>query len=188
MDKSNNKSTITYSSVLLQQSKKDTSLEFRFPFLPYLINRTLHSIISLSGVIRQFTIDEVNNEVFKHRNMHDLSDCVSPKSSINDRLIRENLPEIICGFFLMHILHYAHSLNFTHPDISIPTRKIDMKSAYLRYSLCGVIVSMSINHLDNRSILNLRQNFGGTFGPWMFSGIVSEPTTNLSNDVLTCTE
>ena len=60
-----------------------------------------------------------------------------------------------------------------------------MKPAYRRFSLRSDIDAMCVTHLDNREILNLRQTFGQSFGPYLFFRLVSNPSTNLSNDMLT---
>ena len=46
--------------------------------------------------------------------------------------------------------------------------------------------SMCITHHCNKSILSLRKTLGGTFGPHLFSQKMSEPSTDLGDDVITC--
>ena len=102
--------------------------------------------------------------------------------------MRENLPDLTYSFFLLRILHYMHALCFDHPDVVILISKMDTKLAYRQCSLCGDMCAICIAHLDIRSILNLRQSFGRSFGPYLFYGLISEHTTGLSNDMLSCAE
>ena len=43
---------------------------------------------------------------------------------------------------------------------------------------------MSIATLDNYTIIILCETFGGTFCPYRFTDVISEPITNLDNDLL----
>ena len=52
----------------------------------------------------------------------------------------------------------------------------------------GDAAATAITTLDDLAILNLRQTFGGSFGPYLFSQHVSEPATDLANDLITCPE
>ena len=151
-----------------------------------MINEIPNSVASPHGVATHFALDEFKNTILKYRPTHDLSIDQSPDNSVNHRLCREDFPELIYGFCLPRMLHYVHDLRLANPEDVILVSKIDIKLAHRRCIMRGDMAKMGITMMDDRAMLNLRKTFGGTFGPYFFTDIVSESATNLGNDLLSC--
>ena len=79
-----------------------------------------------------------------------------------------------------------HSLRLARPSAIIVMSKIDIKSSYRRYTMWGDLAAMGVTILYVKSMLNLRKTFGGALGPYCFTDVVSEPATDLGNDLLSC--
>lgn len=70
------------------------------------------------------------------------------------------------------------------PDVTIIISKVDIKAAYHRCTQRRDLASMSITSIDDFAVMILREPFGGAVCPFSFTDIVSEPTTDLGNDLL----
>ena len=182
----NHKSAMDNIEVLRDQVLSEIHLGFQFPFDKDIINKINHAVVAPYGMAIQWTFNELKERILKYRPTHDLSMEQSLGNSLNMRLIRETLPELYYGWCFSRLLHFTHALRSDQPRRSILIGKIDVKSACRRCTLRALLAAMSITTLDDYAILILRQTFGGAFGPFDFTDIVSEPATDLANDLLSC--
>ena len=110
----------------------------------------------------------------------------SPNNSVNHRLIRDELSELIYGWCLPRLIHCIHTLRLFRPTLEIFMSKIDIKAACRRCTQRGDMANMSMTTLDFYAVVILREKFGGAFYPYRFTDTISEPATNLGNDLLSC--
>ena len=182
----NHKSANENIDVLRDQVKSEVDLGFQFPFDISIINKIVGAVVAPYGVAIQYTFNELKEYILKFRPTHDLSIDQSPNNSLNSRLLRELLPELYYGWCFIRLLHYIHALRMADSSRPILIGKIDVKSAHRRCTLRGLITAMCITIIDGIALLILRQTFGGAFGPYDFTDIISEPATDLGNDLITC--
>ena len=62
--------------------------------------------------------------------------------------------------------------------------KIDVKSDYHRTTLVTLLEATSVIKVDYLTLMIFRMTFGGSNGPFDWPGIITEPVTNLGNDLL----
>ena len=88
------------------------------------------------------------------------------------------------GFCILRFLYHVHSLRSTHPHKTIIISKIDVKSAYRRANVAPALAEMSIHKVDEVALMILPLEFGGATRHFDWSGIVTDPVTDLGNDSL----
>lgn len=89
------------------------------------------------GCIDQETINERGKRTTKFRMMHDQSFLGPSGHSVNERVIKDCLPNCMYSFAMSRILHYIISLRLHHPLLKIFISKFDLDSAYWRSHLSG---------------------------------------------------
>ena len=181
----NHKSVKSNPGILNSLVSKEVKLGFQLPTTIESIKLTPHACIAPYGLITQQTIDERGNSIPKHRGTHDQSFQFSSKNSVNDRVKKEALLELIYGDMLRRILHYIHSLRFHHPNTAILIGKYDFKAAYKRLTLWGHSAAACSTVIDDIGLISLRLTFGGSPCPFKWCPM-AEIITDLANDLLDC--
>lgn len=144
------------------------------------------------GVATHIGVTETGEFMPKDRITHDLSyPGGTSETSINSRMITEDMEPMLFGHALRRVIHYIVSLRARHPKIRIFIRKEDLKSAYRRMHL-GVksVVKTAVQvEIDGVQyvLLSLRLPFGGANCPGDFS-LLSDVSVDITNDLLQCEE
>jgi len=117
--------------------------------------------------------------------MHDQSFLGSSRHSVNERVIKENLPHCLYSFTLLRVLHYIISLRQRHLTSHILISKFDLDSAYRRCHLSGDTAHESLTIHNDTLFMALRLTFGGSPCPAMW-GTIAETITDTCNTLLHC--
>ena len=140
------------------------------------------------GVATHLGINADGEFIPKMRVTHDLSfPGEYTESSINSRVVEEDLEPCMFGYMLLRLIHYIVSLRRRYPDKKIWLRKEDFKSAFRRVHLHSStalksVVRMIIDDID-MILVSLRLPFGGAPCPSGFC-LVSDVLTDVINDLL----
>ena len=179
----NHESAKANTPVLTKLLKKDVNLAFQLPVTIDAIRKVPHACIAPYGLISQQSIDELGEILTKYRAAHDQSFQFSSRNSVNDRVKRDQLLDLIYGDMLRRIIHYIHSLRFHHPTKIILIGKYDFTSAYRRLTFWGHSAAASSSIIDDIGLISLRLTFGGSPCPFLWCPI-AETITDLANDIL----
>ena len=136
------------------------------------------------NVIEQLTISETGELMDKQQACHDLSFPTEPSgTSVNSRVIQDELPPCMFGYCLLRVLHYIAALRFRYPRQPILIQKVDWKSAYTCIHLHHDTAIQCCSTYHDLVLIPLRAIFGGAPCPSEW-GIISETTTDLANHIL----
>ena len=94
-------------------------------------------------------------------------------------------PEMVYGWCLPRILHFAMSLRWHAPDRRILIAKYDYSDAYRRIAHSASAAPQTIAVHDGIGYLALRLTFGGSPNPPTWC-MVSEMVTDLANEICQC--
>ena len=144
-----------------------------------------NSSIAPIGVVEQETLNETGERIPKFRMTHDQSFPGPSGTSVNKRVITEELPPCLFGFCLQRILHYIVDTRRRLPTVRILIGKYDIKSAYRRAHLSAETAVESLMIFENILYLALRMTFGGSPCPSQWS-CISETMCDLANDLIQC--
>ena len=147
---------------------KDVKAAFQLPVPIETVRNTPHACIAPYGLAHQNTINELGEIIDKYRITHDQSFKFSSKTSVNDRVKREELLELIYGDAFRRIIHYIHSLRTRYPHKCILIGKYDFKSAYRRLTMWGHSAAASCTYIDGIAYISLRLTFGGAPCPFLW--------------------
>ena len=145
----------------------------------------VNSILSLYRIADQSSINELGERIKKNRITHNQSYEFSEGNSVNSRLIRDDLSLLRYRRCLAQITHYTYALYFSNPIKRIVASKIDLKSAYQRAYINGLLAAMLLTMVGLYTLILLRLPFGGAYCPYM-QCIISKLTCNLANTLLKC--
>ena len=139
-------------------------------------------ILSPMNIIEQMTINEKGEKVPKKRITHNQSMVFGSESSINSRLISEELQDVMYGKCILRLIHDIIAKREANPSKRILIQKIDYKSAYRRGHLSANAALQSLTQCTERDLvfIFLRLTFGGAANPSLW-GDFSESITDLSN-------
>lgn len=167
---------------------KDTTRGFSVPLLRESIQRIPEARVAPMGIARQLTVTETGERKPKIRLTHDQSFSTGIIPSVNELVDLEGLPDLVFGWALHRLIHHIIALRQAYRFDPIFICKFDYSSAYRRLTMDGVTSARSIT-VDGDGIAHMptRCTFGGSPNPFFFS-VVSEATTDLSNDVLKSTD
>ena len=185
LGRGNHKSAKTLAPTLKKLVAKEVHQGFQLPTTIDSIKKIPHACIAPYGVISQQTINASGHIIPKHRAAHDQSFKFSSKNSVNNRVQKEKLLQLVYGDALRRILHYIHSLRFHNPHTPILIGKYDFTSAYKRLTMWGHSAAASSTVIDDIGLISLRLTFGGSPCPFLWCPM-AEIITDLSNDILTC--
>ena len=114
----------------------DITHGFSIPIPKESITNIPGALLCPMNVIEQQTISATGEVIEKQRACHDLSFPAEPsKTSVNSRVIDDELPPCKFGYCLLRIVHYIATLRQHFPSTPILLQKIDWKSAYRRIHL-----------------------------------------------------
>ena len=181
----NHKSAKIHENILMDMVNEEVLHGFQLPTTVESLFKIPHTVVAPYGLVHQQTIDKDGNKKDKFRNTHDQSFRFSSQRSVNDRVISDELTELIYGHAILRILHYIHSLRAKYPNIAILIGKFDIKAAYRRLHLWGHSAAASSTVVNNIGYISLRLTFGGSPCPPLWCE-VSELATDLANDLLEC--
>ena len=149
-------------------------------------------IIDLEGALMapmniadQNTINERGEIVAKKRLTHNQSYKFVSGTSVNSRVIKDELQDCMYGSCLFRIIHEILNMRAKHPHKRVMLQKIDWKAAYRRSHLNWKTAIQTITQSEEMDLafLSLRLTFGGAPNP-NYWGEISESTTDLANALL----
>ena len=162
----------------------DITSGFSIPIPKANIHQIPGALLCPMNVVEQMTISETGELIEKQRACHDLSfPCQPSDSSVNSRVLHDEIPPCMFGYCLLRILHYIATLRFHHPSTPILIQKVDWKSAYKRVHLHHDTAVQCCSLYKDLVLIPLRAIFGGAPCPSEW-GIISETTTDLANHIL----
>lgn len=136
----------------------------------------------------QMTIDVHGNRVPKKRLSHDQTwPGQISSTSINSRTIKEKLPPLIYGHMFKRHIHMIHAMRQMFPLLPILISKFDFDAAYRRLHLSWKLAAACLCACLQFALIFLRLTFGGAACPPMWCN-AAETITDLSNDIMNCTE
>ena len=124
------------------------------------------AIVAPVGMIVQHEVDNDGNIFPKHGPAHDQSIYYSEENSVNNRLIKDDLPPLFYGFCSLRLLHYVHTLCLDEPNKHILMSKIDAKSAYRRGTMSSELESKSVTVFCGVTLLLHCLPFRGSHCPF----------------------
>ena len=171
--------------------KKMVNEDVTFGFaLPIPTNKVLQiegALLSPLNIQDQFGINEKGEITGKKRLTHNQSMKYQSGTSVNSRVIEEELQDVMYGHCLLRVVHHIVKLRLKHPNKRILIGKIDWKSAYRRGHLHPETAIQTITQIPQSALafIALRLTFGGNPCPNIWD-LVSESTTDLTNALLQC--
>ena len=143
------------------------------------------ALMSPMNIADQSGIDENGNIINKKRLTHNQSMEYNSGTSINNRVKKEELQDVMYGSCLLRVIHQIVEYRSRFPNKRILIQKIDFKSAYRRTHLNAISAIQTITQLVSMAVcyISLRLTFGGAPNP-NFWGEVSETITDVANAIL----
>jgi hypothetical protein len=181
----NHKSAVKHQAALEKIIKNDITKGYTLPLLKEALFDIPNASLAPLGCVEQDTINERGERSTKFRMTHDQSFLGPSLHSVNERVVKECLPNCMYSFALLRILHYLVSLWSRHPNIKIFISKFDLESAYRRCHLSGSTASESLTIYNDTLIMALRMTFGGAPCPSLW-GLSSETITDVCNTLIQC--
>lgn len=163
----NHRSTKTSSEILKNLVIKDVSRDFQLP----ITIQSAHQM-PLYGLVHQYTIDESGKRIDKYCMTHDQSFNFSSKSSVNNRVKKDKLLDLIYGGALRRILLHIHTLRYKLPHKRILIGKYDFVSAYRRLTFSGHSATSSCTVLNDIALAFLQLTFWGSPCPFLWRPMV----------------
>jgi len=142
-------------------------------------------LIAPMNIQKPNTIDEFGRIVPKDRLTHDQSFKWSSGTSVNSRVITEELLPCMFGSCIRRIVNWTVTARRLYPNLPILASKIDFKSAFRRMHLNADTASQTCTMLQAFGILLmwLCLSFGGKPCPYMW-GVFLETICDLANAIL----
>ena len=142
-------------------------------------------LIAPMNIQKQNTINEYSPIVPKDRLTHNQSFERSSGTSVNSRVITEELLPCMFGSCIRRIVNWAVTARRLYPNLPILASKIDFKSAFRRMHLNAATALQTCTMLPEFEILLmwLHLSFGGKPCPYMW-GVFSETICDLANAIL----
>ena len=137
------------------------------------------------NIADQNTINERGEIVAKKRLTHNQSFKFSSGTSLNSRVLKDELQDCTYGSCLFRIIHEILNMRSKHPHSRVLLQKIDWKAVYRRSHLnWETAIQMITQSVEmDLAFLSLRLTFGSAPNP-NYWGEVSESTTDLANALL----
>ena len=143
------------------------------------------ALLAPMNIADQHSINERGEIVAKKRLTHNQSYKFGSGTSVNSRVIKDDLQDCMYGSCLFRIIHEILNMRTKHPHKRVLLQKIDWKAAYRRSHLNWETAIQTITQSVEMDLafLSLRLTFGGAPNP-NYWGEVSESTTDLANALL----
>ena len=147
------------------------------------------AVISPMNIATQLGINESGDMIEKRRLTHNQSMEFSSGTSINSRIIKEEMQGVMYGQCLIRVIHDIVDRRKRFPNSRILVQKVDFKSAYRRAHLSAESAVKTITQCVERNLafISLRLTFGGSPNP-SFWGDFAESICDLSNALFECKE
>ena len=164
---------------------KDVTHGYTVPLPLDKLTRIPGVVIAPVNIQAQNTINEFGQIIAKDRLTHDQSFDFTPGSSVNSRVIQEELLPVRYGHCIKRIINWLVAARRKYPNTKIFGCKVDWKSAYRRVHLAWQTALQTCTQLPEEDIafLALRLTFGGSPCPAEWCTI-SELATDLANAIL----
>jgi hypothetical protein len=191
----NHKSTLLNPAVVLEMLDEEVKHGWQLVLPSRSITGIPGTIISPLGLVQQNTINELGETTVKWRLTHDQSFKFSSETSVNSRVLKDQLAQCMYGSALKRFIHAIVRYRLRFPDTPLLMAKFDLKSAYRRAHFSGssALQSIATNHglcanqgedLSNGlAYVSLRFTFGGSSNPSEFS-VISEMIADLANTII----
>ena len=180
----NHKGVAKFPQFYTELNVDDIQHGFSIPIPKNSILQLPEALICPMNVVEQLTISATSELIDKQRACHDLSfPAKTSQTSVNSRVIEDELPTCMFGYCLLRIIHYVAALRQSFPSTPILIQKVDWKSAYKRIHLHPATAIQCCSTFNEFTLIPLRAIFGGSPCPSEW-GIISETTTDLSNYIL----
>ena len=181
----NHKGASLQPELLKKLVSKDVHYGYCLPLPLAKATKIPHILIAPMNIQKQNTIDEYGQIVPKDRLTHDQSYKWSSGTSVNSRVITEELLPCMFGSCIRRIVNWAVTARRLYPNLPILASKIDFKSAFRRMHLNAETASQTCTMLPEFGLLLtwLRLSFGGKPCPYMW-GVFSESICDLANAIL----
>jgi len=173
-------SQVSYKILQCNHIKEDVERGFALILSIQTLKRIKNVSLAPLGCIKQNTIGNDGSRTHKFRLTHDHSFPGPSGTSVNLRTIHDNLPPIVYGFCLKHIIQYILNLRLHNPSSKIFISKFDFDAAYRRCHMSAATAQESLTIHNNFLLMALWLTFGGLPCPNLW-GCLSESITDLSN-------
>jgi hypothetical protein len=188
ISRGNHKSAIKHEDILSEILLKEIAQGWMIPLPLSYIHSIDHAELAPVGIAEQWQPNQDGSRSIKYRLTHDQSFEASVGTSVNNRVITEDLDELFYGHCLMRLIHYIVSIRLHLPSTRILGCKTDFKAAYRRISLHGDTAARCCLMYKGWGLASsLRLTFGGSPCPNEFC-VASETCADLANDLLHCPE
>lgn len=143
------------------------------------------ALLAPMNIMHQNTIDENGRIILKDRLTHDQSYKWQSGTSVNSRVLLEELLPCRFGACIRRLVNYAVAARRQFPNCRILATKIDYKSAYRRCHLNWETAIQTMTQLpaEDLALISLRLTFGGAPGPFEW-GVLSETICDLAHALL----
>ena len=183
----NHKSAVQSKEWMMSALKKEIVRGWQLPLLTDKLHLIPGAAVAPMGNAKQTTINDSGKRIAKNRLTHNQSMNFGSGSSINARVIEEDLSDAQYGFAFIRFVHLIVALRLKFPFARILLNKFDFKSAYRRvhndpHAIAHGMVTLGDLCGENLALASLRLTFGGKPCPSIFSDI-SEATCDLANAI-----
>ena len=134
---------------------------WQLPLPRHLISQLPGVVIAPLGMVSQSNINARGEIVPKHRLTHDQSFEFTPGTSVNSRVITEELTLCCYGTALRRFIHYIVERRHCHPKTRILITKLDVKAAYRRLHFASPTAAQAVVIFIQLALLALQLTFGG---------------------------
>ncbi len=130
LERGNHKSAHNFQDALRTIIDDDISRGFALPLPKDILFQIQNASLAPLGCVAQDSINDKGERLQKIRMTHDQSFLGPSGHSVNERVVKEDLPNCMYSFALFRMLHYIISIRIRHPRIKILISKFDLDSAY----------------------------------------------------------
>ena len=183
----NHKGASQQHELLLNLIQDDVERGFALPLPLDKIKQINGTVIAPMNIQTQATINEYGEIIPKNRMTHDQSWKWQSETSVNDRVIDEELMPCYFGRTLRRLLNWAAAARNKYPNTRILATKLDVKAAFRRCHLNAVTAVQTCTQLPDPTLrlalMMLRLSFGGKPCPSEW-GALSETICDLMIAIL----
>jgi hypothetical protein len=166
----NHKGALLQPELLKQFLSKDVHYGYCLPLPLGKATKIPNILITPMNIQKKNTINKFGRIVPKDRLTHDQSFEWSSGTSVNRRVITEELLPCMFGSCIRRIVNWAVTTRRLYPNLPILASKINFKSAFQRMHLSADTASQTCNMIPEFGILLmwLPLSFGGKPCPYMW--------------------
>ena len=181
----NHKGALLQPELLLALVSKDVHYGYCLPLPLRKVTKILDILIALMNIQPKNTIDKFGRIIPKDHLTHNQSFKWLCGTSVNSRVIMEELLPCMFGSCIRRIINWAITARQLYPNLPILASKIYFKSAFQQMHLSAKTASQTCTMLPELNILLmwLCLSFGGKLCPYMW-GVFSELICDLANATL----